>query len=313
MAPCARQFTQVDVFNDASIPLSGNPVAVVLSSEDLSAEEMQRFAAWTNLSETTFLLPPTDPEQADYKLRIFTIYRELKFAGHPTLGSCRAWLESGGKPKRQGEIVQECGIGLVNIKIDQPSGRLCFAAPEFLREGEVSEADLATICSAMAIATSSVLASRWIDNGPGWAGLLLKSAQDVLAVKKDHILKAGDVKWGVVGAYEKAQARIESGLKGETIAEDEEVDSNLSPHFEVGAFSPRIPSFEDPVTGSLNAGLGKWLISTGLAPQHYIASQGTCLGRSGRVYVSADEELAQKGEVWVGGETKVYIKGEVFL
>ncbi|KAG9091594.1 hypothetical protein FRC06_000496 [Ceratobasidium sp. 370] len=274
---------------------------------------MQRFAAWTNLSETTFLLPPTDPEKADYKLRIFTIYRELKFAGHPTLGSCRAWLESGGKPKRPGEIVQECGIGLVNIKVDEPSGRLCFAAPEFLREGEVSASDLATICSAMGIATSSVLASRWIDNGPGWAGIILRSAQDVLAVKKDYILKAGDIKWGIVGAYEKAQARLESGLKGELLAEDAEADSDLSPDFEVRAFSPRIPSFEDPVTGSLNAGLGKWLISTGLASRRYTASQGTCLGRSGRVYVSADREMVQGGEVWIGGETKVYIKSEVFL
>ncbi|KAG8737830.1 hypothetical protein FRC10_007757 [Ceratobasidium sp. 414] len=251
MTPRARPFMQVDVFNDASIPLSGNPVAVVLSSEDLSTGEMQKFAAWTNLSETTFLLPPTDPEKADYRLRIFTTYRELKFAGHPTLGSCRAWLESGGKPKIQGEIVQECGIGLVNIKVDQPSGRLCFAAPGFLREGEVSESDLTTICNAMGVATSSVLASRWIDNGPGWAGILLKSAQDVLKIKKDPILKAGDIKWGIVGAYEKVQARVESGLKGEILAGGVELDSDHSPHFEVRAFSPRIPSFEDPVTGSL--------------------------------------------------------------
>ncbi|KAG8716213.1 hypothetical protein FRC09_015975 [Ceratobasidium sp. 395] len=251
MAPRARPFMQVDVFNSPSIPVSGNPVAVVLDSEGLSTEEMQKYAAWTNLSETTFLCPPTDPEKADYKLRIFTVYRELKFAGHPTLGSCRAWLESGGKPKRQGEIIQQCGIGLINIKVDQSSGRLSFAAPEFLREGDVPESDLTIICDVMGIKTSNVLASRLIDNGPGWAGILLTSAQDVLSIKRDNIIKAGDIKWGVVGAYGKAQARVESGLKGEILNQDADADSDDSPHFEVRAFSPRIPGLEDPVTGSL--------------------------------------------------------------
>ncbi|KAG8737831.1 hypothetical protein FRC10_007758 [Ceratobasidium sp. 414] len=171
MAPKARPFMQVDVFPSATTPLSGNPVAVVFASEELSTGEMQKFASWTNLSETTFVLPPTDPEKADYKLRIFTVARELPFAGHPTLGSCRAWLQSGGKPKKSGEIVQECGIGLVTIKSDESTGRLSFAAPRFIREGDISSSDLETMCQAMGIQTSDVLASRWIDNGPGWAGL----------------------------------------------------------------------------------------------------------------------------------------------
>ncbi|KAF8600290.1 PhzF family phenazine biosynthesis protein [Ceratobasidium sp. AG-I] len=313
MVSHTRQFMQVDVFPSASTPLSGNPVAVVFSAQDLSTEAMQSFAAWTNLSETTFLLPPTDPNKADYKLRIFTSYRELKFAGHPTLGSCRAWLESGGVPIKEGEIVQECGIGLVNIKSDPLSSRLSFAAPEFLREGNVSSEDLATICNAMGVATSDVLASQWIDNGPGWAGILLKSAQDVLAIKKDQITKATGINWGVVGAYKKAQTQVERGLAGELSIGETDANQDDSPHFELRAFAPKIASLEDPVTGSLNAGVGKWLISSGLAPQRYIASQGTCMGRKGRIYVSADQPNVGRGNVWVGGETKVFIRGEVVL
>ncbi|EUC63238.1 phenazine biosynthesis protein PhzF family protein [Rhizoctonia solani AG-3 Rhs1AP] len=251
MIPRPRVFMQVDVFA-SSTPLSGNPVAVVLDSAGLSSDKMREFAAWTNLAETTFVDAPNDPS-ADYKLRIFSITQELPFAGHPTLGSCKAWLESGGVPKKEGEIVQECGIGLVVIKLDLSSGRLNFAAPGFLREGKVSTEDLARMCDAMSIHTEDVLASRWIDNGPGWAGLLLKSASDVLAVKTDRIKEAKGLVWGIIGAY----------------------PTYGQPLFELRAFDPL--EFEDPVTGSLNAGVGKWLISWGLAPQHYVASQGTCL------------------------------------
>ncbi|KAH7337181.1 PhzF family phenazine biosynthesis protein [Rhizoctonia solani] len=286
-----RRFMQVDVFPSAK-HLSGNPVAVVLDSKGLSAGEMQQFATWTNLAETTFVETPSNPK-ADYKLRIFTITQELPFAGHPTLGSCKAWLENGGIPKKEGEIVQECGIGLVIIKVDSSSTRLSFAAPGLLREGSVSEQDLARICNAMNIRSEDVLASRWIDNGPGWAGLLLKSAGEVLAIKTDRMKEAEGLIWGIVGVYPKGQ------------------EQDDQPLFELRAFDPL--EFEDPVTGSLNAGVGQWLISGGFAPQRYVASQGTCLGREGRIYVSADNPFAQGGEVWIGGETRICITGVVMI
>ncbi|KAH7337180.1 phenazine biosynthesis protein phzf family [Rhizoctonia solani] len=312
MTSRSRSFMQVDVF-PSSKSLSGNPVAVVLDGEGVSTETMSKFAHWTNLSETTFVQPATDP-RADYKLRIFTITRELPFAGHPTLGSCKAWLEAGGKPKKEGEIVQECGIGLVTIKFDPTTGRLSFAAPNFLREGDVSADDLRLMCDAMIIDTSEVLSSRWIDNGPGWVGLLLKSADAVLAVNTKNISKANNINWGIVGPYNKAQSRVQRFLKGEQVSSDPDPNDDGSPHFELRAFAPKEVAFiEDQVTGSLNAGVGKWLISTGLAPGSYVASQGTKLGREGRIHVSADNAFAQGGDVWVGGETRVCIKGEVIL
>ncbi|CAE6373168.1 unnamed protein product [Rhizoctonia solani] len=312
MAPRSRPFMQIDVFPSPK-PLSGNPVAVVLDSEGLSDETMKNFASWTNLSETTFVQPATDP-RADYKLRIFTPTRELPFAGHPTLGSCKAWLESGGNPKKDGEIIQECGIGLVTIKLDSSTGRLSFAAPQFLREGDVSAEDLKLMCGAMGIDTSEVLASRWIDNGPGWAGLLLKSADAVLAVETLNMSRAKNTNWGIVGAYEKSQNRVGRALKGEDVPPNADPDDDGSPHFELRAFAPKeIATIEDPVTGSLNAGVGKWLISTGLAPKNYLASQGTCLGREGRIFVSADSAFVKGGDVWIGGDARVCIQGEVVL
>ncbi|CAE6523797.1 unnamed protein product [Rhizoctonia solani] len=312
MASRSRPFMQVDVFPSPK-PLSGNPVAVVLNGEDVSTETMRKFASWTNLSETTFIQSPTDP-RADYKLRIFTITRELAFAGHPTLGSCKAWLENGGKPKSDSQIIQECEIGLVTIKLDSATGRLSFAAPDFLREGDVSAEDLKLMCDAMSIDTSEVLSSRWIDNGPGWAGLLLRSANAVLAVKTHNMKKANNINWGIVGAYDKAQSRVECSLKGEKVPSELDSDDDGLPHFELRAFAPKEVAFiEDPVTGSLNAGVGKWLISTGLAPQSYVASQGAVLGREGRILVSADNAFAQGGDVWVGGDARVCIKGEVVL
>ncbi|KAJ1303152.1 hypothetical protein OPQ81_011353 [Rhizoctonia solani] len=293
-----RPFLSLAAFRTSHTPWR-NPVAVVLDGEGLSSETMQKFASWTNLSETTFVEPSTNP-LADYKLRIFTITRELPFAGHPTLGSCKAWLENGGKPKNQGKIVQECGIGLITIKFDSTTGRLSFAAPDFLREGDVSVEDLKLMCDAMSIETKEVLTSRWIDNGPGWAGLVLKSADAVLAVQTHNMSKAKDFNWGIVGAYDKAQDRVGRSLRGENISPDPDADSDEdgSPHFELRAFSPEELAFiEDPVTGSLNAGVGKWLISMG----------------EGRIHVSADNALAQGGDVWVGGKTKVCIKGEVVL
>ncbi|QRV77377.1 phenazine biosynthesis protein PhzF family protein [Ceratobasidium sp. AG-Ba] len=249
MAPQARPFMQVDVFPSEHVPLSGNPLAVVVSSQGLSTEDMQKFASWTNLSETTFLLPPSDASKADYKVRIFTVARELPFAGHPTLGSCKAWLQQGGKPRKSGNIVQECGIGLVSIKLEETTGRLSFAAPEFIREGEIPASDLENICHAMRISTGDVLASRWIDNGPGWAGLILKSAQDVLDIKTSHINQGRGINWGVIGAYSKAQKYIYK-MGGESVVIEEGEDDD-SPHFELRAFCPSETFVEDPVTGSL--------------------------------------------------------------
>ncbi|CAE6452768.1 unnamed protein product [Rhizoctonia solani] len=250
MASRSRPFMQVDVF-PSSRPLSGNPVAVVLDSGDISTETMQNFASWTNLSETTFVEPATD-SRADYKLRIFTTTRELAFAGHPTLGSCKAWLESGGKPKNDGRITQECGIGLVTIKLDSVTRRLSFAAPDFLREGDVSAEDLKLMCDAMGIDKSEVLGSQWIDNGPGWAGLLLKSADAVLAVKTHNMNRVNNINWGIVGAYEKAQDRVSRSLKGEKVLSDPDPNDDGLPHFELRAFVPEEAAFiEDPVTGSL--------------------------------------------------------------
>lgn len=311
MTPRQRRFMQVDVFPSTK-HLSGNPVAVILDSDGLSAEEMQQFAAWTNLAETTFVETPSNP-QADYRLRIFTITQELPFAGHPTLGSCKAWLENGGIPKKEGVIVQECGVGLVIIKVDSSSSRLSFAAPGFLREGSVSNQDLNRICNAMSIRSEDILASRWIDNGPGWAGLLLKSASEVLAIKTDRMKEAEGLVWGIVGVYPKGQEQVERALRGsaEMTAQHPGGLEDGQPLFELRAFDPL--EFEDPVTGSLNAGVGKWLISGGFAPQRYVASQGTCLGREGRIYVSADKPLAREGEVWVGGETRICITGVVML
>ncbi|CAE6468667.1 unnamed protein product [Rhizoctonia solani] len=255
MASQPRPFMQVDVFPSSKL-LSGDPVAVVLNGEGVSTETMRKFASWTNLSETTFIQAATVP-RADYKLRIFTTTRELPFAGHPTLGSCKAWLENGGKPKNDGKIIQECGIGLVTIKFDLATGRLSFAAPDFLREGEVSAEDLKLMCDAMSIDTSEVLSSRWIDNGPGWAGLLLNSADAVLAVKTHNMNKANSINWGIVGAYDKAQDRVRRSLKGEKMPSEPDSNDDGLPHFELRAFASKEVAFmEDPVTGSL-----KWFIN----------------------------------------------------
>jgi len=284
-----RPFKQVDVFTPE--PYRGNPVAVVLDGQGLTEAQMQDFTDWTNLSEATFLLPPTQPG-ADYRLRIFCPGRELPFAGHPTLGSCHAWLEAGGRPK--GEfIVQECGVGLVKLRRDAGSGRLAFAAPPLRKGGPLPEQDVALIARGLGVAREDIVGHAWCDNGPNWRGVLLKSAQQVLALKPDAaILEGLDV--GVVGPRGKVGV-VGSHDAGEDCA------------FEVRAFLPgNNGMIEDPVTGSLNAALAQWLIGAGLAPRQYVA-QGTVLRRAGRVHVQA----ADDGEIWIGGASVTCIDGQV--
>jgi len=268
-------FRQVDVFGSG--PLTGNPVAVVHDADDLDDQQMQLFAQWTNLSETTFLLEPTSPE-ADYRLRIFTPGRELPFAGHPTLGSAHAWLEAGGTPRGEA-VVQECGAGLVTIERGE---RLAFQAPPLLRDGPVSDEDLDRIVHALGTTRDAVVDAKWVDNGPGWVGVLLEDAGAVLALSPD-LGAMGDLDIGVAGPWR---------------------DGDSDAQLEVRAFDR---STEDPVTGSLNASLGQWLAGTRL-PEQYVAAQGTAIGRRGRVHVRKVGET-----VWVGGDTRTAIRGEVEL
>ncbi|CAN5461366.1 PhzF family phenazine biosynthesis protein [soil metagenome] len=284
-----RSFKQVDVFT--ATPYLGNPLAVVLDGSGLSTEEMQHFTNWTNLSEATFLLPPTQAG-ADYKVRIFCPGRELPFAGHPTLGSCHAWLEAGGQPRGE-YVVQECGIGLVRLKRDGQS--LAFAAPPLRKGGPLPEADVALIARGLGVARSDIVQHSWCDNGPNWRGVMLATAQQVLALKPDPAILAGlDV--GVVGPRGKV------GVVGATQGDDDCA-------FEVRAFFPGNNGMtEDPVTGSLNAALAQWLIGAGLAPAGYVASQGRALGRAGRVHVQQ-----QGSDIWIGGASVTCVTGTVSL
>ncbi len=275
-----RRFTQLDVFT--ATPVKGNPLAVVHDAQGLDDAQMAAFARWTNLSETTFLLPPTDPA-ADYRVRIFTPDRELPFAGHPTLGSCQAWLAAGGRPRRDDEVVQECGVGRVRIRRD--GSRLAFAAPPLRRSGAVDEAMLARIASSLRVERTAIRAANWVSNGPHWVAAMLGSRDEVLALKPDFAAM-GELELGVVapcGPGHEAQ-------------------------FEVRAFVPTLGVQEDPVTGSLNAGLAQWLIGAGLAPSRYVAAQGTAMGRAGRVFV---ERIGD--DIWIGGDSVIVVRGEVAL
>ncbi|HEY0935228.1 MAG TPA: PhzF family phenazine biosynthesis protein [Trebonia sp.] len=270
-----RQFRQVDVFT--TVPYRGNPVAVVLGGDGLSTEEMQRFANWTNLSETTFVVQPTAAE-ADYQLRIFTPSRELSFAGHPTLGSCHAWLEAGHRPRRPGLVVQQCGVGLVPIR--RLEAGLAFAAPPVLRGEPVDEALAVRLAAMLGIARGDIAAARWADNGPGWIGVMLESAEAVLALRPPAI----SVDVGVFGPYPPGSPEA----------------------FEVRAFfRSNGVTVEDPVCGSFNASLARWLLSAGLVRAPYVVSQGTVLGRRGRVHVGQDAD----GEIWIGGGAVTSVTG----
>ena len=289
-----RPFQQVDVFT--SEPYLGNPLAVVLDGTGLSTEAMQGFTNWTNLSECTFVLPPSEAGQqagADYQVRIFCPGRELPFAGHPTLGTCHAWLSQGGTPRQRDRIVQECGIGLVSIR--REGLRLAFAAPPLLRRGPLDEAEVALIARGLGISRAHIVAHAWCDNGPKWRGVLLDSAERVLALKPDPEVLAGlDI--GVVGPRGKVGV-VAPRTGGET-------------QFEVRAFFPGNTGLaEDPVTGSLNAGLAQWLIGAGMAPSSYVAAQGTVLGRAGRVHVNQDDQSG----IWIGGDSVTCITGMVTL
>jgi PhzF family phenazine biosynthesis protein len=276
--PQPRRFHQLDVFTDT--PYLGNPLAVVHDAQGLSDARMAAFARWTNLSETTFLLPPTDP-QADYRVRIFTSGGELPFAGHPTLGSCHAWLSAGGAPRSPDTIVQQCGVGLVRIRRDGP--RLAFAAPPLRRTGPVDDALLVRIAAALGLTKSEILAHQWVDNGPGWCAVMLGSAERVLAVRPDWAA-LGDVKLGLIGPQ----------------------PAGSDTDFEVRAFVPTLGVPEDPVTGSLNAGLAQWLMGAGLAASNYTVRQGTALGRAGKVFLDRIGD-----DIWVGGQVADCIAGTV--
>lgn len=275
-----RSFAQVDVF--AETPYLGNPVAVVLDGDGVSDQDMARLAAWTNLSETTFVVPPTSDE-ADYGLRIFTPGGEIPFAGHPTLGSAHAWLESGGVPKSPGKLTQECGIGLVEVR--RSGTGLSFRAPGLRRGGPLDPAHLDRIARGLRIDRERIIAHQWVDNGPGWAAVQLAAAEEVLALDPDE-WHMRDLMLGVVGAYPEG-----SRLR-----------------FEVRAFAQPAGVREDPVTGSLHAGIAQWLIGTGAAPHSYRAGQGACLGRQGVLTVEA-----HGGEVWTGGESVTCVRGTVHV
>ncbi|WP_240528872.1 PhzF family phenazine biosynthesis protein [Streptomyces humi] len=272
---------QVDVFS--TTPYRGNPVAVVLDGTDLTDEDMQGLARWTNLSETTFVLPPTTPE-ADYRLRIFTPQGELPFAGHPTLGSARAWLDGGGSPRHADHIVQECAAGLVTVRRGEDT--LSFTAPPRVRDGALDDAYLERIVAAFGITRERVLAHQWVDNGPGWAVIQLATAKEVLDLEPDlSLIPTAMV--GAIGAHPEGSEH----------------------HFEMRTFAPRAGVPEDPACGSMNAGVGQWLTATGAAPSAYRVSQGARLGRAASIEIAADPD----GTVRVSGAATVCIRGSITI
>jgi PhzF family phenazine biosynthesis protein len=279
----SRRFSQVDVFGADNC--TGNPVAVVLDSHELTDEELKRFSVWSNLSECTFVYPPNDPA-ADYRVRIFSLNTELPFAGHPTLGTARAWLAAGGVPKNPNNLVQESEIGLVEIQVDDQ--RLAFSAPDRLRSGPIDESLLQDLIEILGVNRKQIIDAEWLDNGPGWVGLLLDNATTVLNLKPDASRHPGRWDIGVIAP---------SDPKSDTA-------------FELRAFftEGNEPLREDPMTGSLNASAAQWLIASGRASAPYIASQGTAMGRNGRIYISQDE-----AGLWVGGEAKIVISGSIYL
>jgi PhzF family phenazine biosynthesis protein len=308
MTPRSRPFRQVDVFTDQAY--YGNPLAVVLDATGLTDAQMQRFAQWTNLSETTFVLPPTEAG-ADYRLRIFTPGGELPFAGHPTLGSCHAWLATGGQPRGGETIVQQCGAGMVRIR--REGDRLAFAAPP-LKRSAPRPAELAQVASALGLKAAQIVSSQVLDNGPVWFSLLLDEPATVLRLQPDHmLLKALGHTVGVAALDGAAAtpliARGNREARAFGASTPPAAAAALAPALVVRAFAAADGVPEDPVTGSLNASLAQWLIADGHIAAPYVATQGACLGRDGTVYVARDGE----GQVWVGGHSVVCIEGSVLL
>lgn len=308
----SRPFQQVDVFTDQ--PYFGNPLAVVLDGQGLDDAAMQRFARWTNLSETTFLLPPHNAA-ADYRVRIFTPDRELDFAGHPTLGSCHSWLQAGGAPRNREFIVQECRVGLVKIRpepLEAGRQRLAFAAPP-LKRSAPSPAVLAQIAAALGLKASQIIAAQVLDNGLEWHALLLDSPDTVLQITPDYpALGKLKVSAGVAGIYPRdgqPQLIARASREAQAFGGQTSAHAELAPNLEVRAFVGADSGFEDPVTGGLNASLAQWLIADKHAPERYLASQGVCLGRAGQVYIERDAS----GQVWVGGESVTCIAGQAML
>ena len=306
-----RPFRQVDVFT--AVPYLGNPLAVVLDGSGLDDAAMQRFACWTHLSETTFLLPPTEA-LADYRVRIFTPGGELPFAGHPTLGSCHAWLEAGGQPKDSGIVVQQCALGLVNIQRETGTRRLAFAAPVLQRTAPDARL-LAQTLQALGLEPQQVIAAQLLDNGPVWLGLLLDSVECVLQLAPSHLaLEELGVNVGVAGIYPPEEmplliGRANREARAFDLQAREKSGTLAAPDLEVRAFAAAMGIAEDPVTGSLNASLAQWLIAEGHMPGSYLASQGVCLGHAGQVHLERDAQ----GQVWVGGESVTCIEGQVML
>lgn len=277
----AHVFHMVDVFGEGMF--AGNPLAVVADAAAIDTDRMQRITRWFNLSETTFLLPPTQSE-ADYRVRIFTLERELPFAGHPTLGSCSAWLAAGGMPRNPEEIVQECGAGLIRIR--RSGDLLSFAAPPLLRSGPVEDAKRTEVAQVLGIDEDAIVDAQWVDNGPGWIGIMLESAEAVLALRPArHHPQRIDI--GVVGPHAGGQDAA----------------------FELRAFfsDQHGTLVEDPVTGSLNASVAQWLVASGRARPPYVAAQGTAIGRKGRVRVEQDSG----GQIWIGGSARLLVAGTV--
>jgi PhzF family phenazine biosynthesis protein len=279
----SREFRQVDVFGGD--PCTGNPVAVLLDAEGLSEAAMRAFSVWSNLSECTFVLPPT-VAGADYQVRIFSLSTELPFAGHPTLGTARAWLDAGGEPATPGMVVQECGAGLISVRIEED--RLAFAAPPLLRSGPVDPDMVDTLVDILGITRERVIDAAWLDNGPGWVGVLLDSARSVLQLRPNASAHPGRWDIGVIGPQ----------------------DPGSETAFELRAFFTEgdEPLREDPVTGSLNAAAAEWLIATGRAHTPYLAAQGTAMGRHGRIHIASHE-----GRLWVGGRAEVVLSGSAAL
>lgn len=276
----SRPFAQVDVFSAA--PFLGNPVAVVLDGSGLRDDQMQDLARWTNLSETTFVLPATT-DHADYRLRIFTPGGELPFAGHPTLGSAHAWLEAGGVPRQAGTIVQECAAGLVQLRRDEAG--LSFAAPPTVRDGAIDDAELDRIARALGIDRERIIDHQWVDNGPGWSVVRLATAAEVLAIEPDFSHHP-DAMVGALGAYPEGAEHA----------------------FELRSFAPGIGVVEDPVCGSMNASIGQWLVRSGEVSGPYTVGQGSRLRRAGSIRITPDRD-----RLWVGGATTTLIRGEIRL